>query len=185
MRHLARQRRQRRLRRGIGGPGERMHAHPGDRGDIDHRPLAAANSSSARAQASTGAKKFTWKTCPHVRRSVSSVLSRAPPSPLGEIPALLTNASSSPFSFSLDQLDRSDGLVRIGKVDLDVVFLTPRPRAARIERLARAGQHPPTTRRKALHRGMADPPACPSQNQGASAVVSPLMSGTPAVRREP
>jgi hypothetical protein len=43
---------------------------------------------------STGAKKFTWKTFCHSSSEVSMVPRRAPPSPFGEIPALLTSASS-------------------------------------------------------------------------------------------
>ena len=38
-RHLAGQRGERRLRRRIGGAGERMHARAGDRGDVDDRAL--------------------------------------------------------------------------------------------------------------------------------------------------
>ena len=37
--HLARQRRQRGLRGGVGRAGERVHAPAGDRGDVDHRAL--------------------------------------------------------------------------------------------------------------------------------------------------
>src|SRR5262245_3557957 len=45
-----------------------------------------------------GAKKFTWNTCSHTLRPVSSVPSRVPPVALGEIAALLTSACSSPSS---------------------------------------------------------------------------------------
>src|SRR5215471_8573714 len=43
-----------------------------------------------------GAKKFTWNTCCHTAYVVSMVPKRLPPFPLGEMPALLTSACSSP-----------------------------------------------------------------------------------------
>ena len=43
-----------------------------------------------------GAKKFTWNTVIQSRWSVSRLLSLAPPSPFGEIAALLTSAFSLP-----------------------------------------------------------------------------------------
>ena len=75
-----------------------------------------------------GAKKLTWNTCCQTSMAVSIEPSRAPPSALGEIAALLTSACSSPFvEPALDLVDRRERVVRVGEVDLDVVFRARRP----------------------------------------------------------
>src|ERR1700694_1388744 len=71
----------------------------------------------------------------------------------------------------LDDGDCRQRVLRIGEVDLDVVFGARLPWAIFGERMARAGDYAPAGGREALDRGMADAAAGPGQQQGAAWVV--------------
>jgi hypothetical protein len=104
---------------------------------------------------------------PGAQVSIKRIQPRATRS-LGADPGIVYQSIDAPADLGLDRLDCGDRLVRIGKVDLDMVRLAPRPGATRVEGLARAGQDPPPFRRKALDRSMADPAAGPGEDEGRS-----------------
>ena len=107
-----------------------MHLVAGDRGHVDHRALAPPPVRRFSPRASTTeAKKLTWNTWPQVRRSVSSVFSRAPPSPFGRDPGIVDQRVQPPAQPAADLLDRRDRVLGIGQVDLDVILRAAAPGA--------------------------------------------------------
>src|SRR5207302_8259236 len=71
----------------------------------------------------------------------------------------------------LDLGDRRKRVVRIGEIDLDMIFRPRFPRAFLRERMPRAGDHPPAGAGKPLDRRMTDAAAGAGQQQGAARMV--------------
>ena len=84
---------------------------------------------------------------------------------LGEIGGVIDQRVQPPAGDPLDLWQRIPHHVDIRQIELDVVTLAARPRAARIERVAGDGQHPPAVAAEALDGGMTDAAAGAGQQQ--------------------
>ena len=165
MRHFAGQGGQCRLGRGIGRPCKGMHARPCNRGHVDHRPLRGCQFCLQRpGQHDAGEEVDVKDMAPGAQVGVQRGQTRAARAFRADA-CIVHQSMQATVDLALDHLDRCDGLVGVGKIDLDVVFLAARPGTARIKGLPRTGQHPPALGRKPFDRGVPDAPACPGQQQ--------------------
>ena len=120
-----------------------------------------------------GAKKLTWNT---VFQSpvVSRQLSRPPPSPLGEIAALLTSACSRPpCAFSRSFITAMASSVLSGSARSTWMWSSgPASQGqASGKAMTRAGDHAPAGRGEALDRGVANAARCAGQDQGLAVLI--------------
>ena len=121
---------QRRLRRRIGGAGERMHARAGDRGDVDHRALGRLELVEQAARQHDRREEIHLE---HVVPDVARGVDRAEPLAArrlrrdrGVVDQRVQLAVQPP----LDLGDRRVGVVRIGEIDLDVILRARLPRGS-------------------------------------------------------
>jgi hypothetical protein len=185
MRHLPCQRRERRLRRGIGCTGKGMHPRSGDRGDVDDRPFRRSQFLYQPAREHHRGEEVHVKHLPpgpqvgrqRVQPYPAFSLRRYP----GVVDQRLQPSGDQPPPDLGHRLDR---VVRIGEVDLDMIVGARFPGTILRERMARAGDHPPTGRGEPLDGCMPDAPARPGQKQRLALrhrrAPSPVPPGVPA-----
>ena len=167
VRHLAGQRRQRRLGGGVGRPGERMHPGAGDRGDVDDRALRRGQLVDQPARQHHAGEEVDVEHLAPGRAGRWSACRAAPPSaPFGEMPALLTSASSRPAG-SRRRISATASMVSLGSARSTWMWSSGPASQGQSsgKRVPRAGDHPPAGRGEALDGRVADAAAGAGQEQ--------------------
>ena len=171
-RHLAGQRRERRLRRGIGGAGEWMHARARNRGDVDHRALRGLELVDEPAREhDRGEEIHPEDVVPHIDGGVER---GEPLAALGlgrDCGVVDQRMQLAIVQALLDLVDCRKRAIRIGEIDLDVVLRAHLPRAVLRKCMTRAGDDAPAGGREALDGEMADAAARPGQEQRTARLV--------------
>ncbi len=105
----------------------------------------------------------------HLPPSAQVSLKRVQPAaarPFGADPGIVDERVQLAAQRFLDAFKGRNRFVGAGQINLHMVRLPIGPRAARIEGVTRAGQHPPPFAFKTLDGGMADAARCPGQEEG-------------------